>query len=341
MRGIIMKKNLLTILAILAIVALVLLSYRSKKTVYNDANTVGNTSGNLLNGGLFCENDGHIYFSNPKDEGRLYLMDNTLSIFTKLSEDTPTNINAAGKYIFYGRHNQNQVQDNDNVFQVSQTGLYRIDKSGKNTKTIYDKVVNSISLYGNTLYFQHNTDSGIGVSKIDIDKSNEQLLFQDPILPYVVTDNILYYVGTNKEHNIHTKNLSTEENLVLKEGNFAFLTESGGNLFFLDLKQDHALCYMPLDTEEISVLVEEPTSTYNTSLDGRYLYYQIDNGTDNGIYQMNVKRNEVICMKKGNFTAIHTTGNYIFFREFNKDTYYYAKHDTPTDIQIFEPEIDK
>ncbi len=40
----------------------------------NNDNAVGNTSGNLLNGGLFCEYDGKIYFANPNDYNRLYVM---------------------------------------------------------------------------------------------------------------------------------------------------------------------------------------------------------------------------------------------------------------------------
>ena len=32
----------------------------------------GSTAGNLYNGGLFCEYDGTVYFSNPSDGGKLY-----------------------------------------------------------------------------------------------------------------------------------------------------------------------------------------------------------------------------------------------------------------------------
>ena len=115
-----MKKKILPIILILALCVLVIISYRSRQTVYNDEHTIGNSSGNLFNGGLFCEYDKHIYFSNPSDEGRLYVMNSNLSNLKKLSTDTADGINVAGKYIIYGRHNQNQNQTTENVFENKQ-----------------------------------------------------------------------------------------------------------------------------------------------------------------------------------------------------------------------------
>lgn len=40
----------------------------------NPEGTIGNTAGNLNNGGLFCQVDDKIYFSNAYDDNRLYVM---------------------------------------------------------------------------------------------------------------------------------------------------------------------------------------------------------------------------------------------------------------------------
>ena len=65
-----MKKVIAIILIILAISGIgigVFFNYQHSRTTMNNDNAVGNTSGNLLNGGLFCEYDGKIYFANPND----------------------------------------------------------------------------------------------------------------------------------------------------------------------------------------------------------------------------------------------------------------------------------
>ena len=69
------KKNLLIIggIFLALIVVVILLSFKSSvKKLPED--TIGNTAGNLNNGGLFCEYDGKVYFSNAYDSGTLYVM---------------------------------------------------------------------------------------------------------------------------------------------------------------------------------------------------------------------------------------------------------------------------
>ena len=65
----------------------------------------GNTAGNLYNGGLFCEYDGTVYFSNPSDGGKLYSMSPDGSNLAKLCDDTVSYINADEHYLYYVRNN--------------------------------------------------------------------------------------------------------------------------------------------------------------------------------------------------------------------------------------------
>lgn len=331
------KNKLVPILGVVTILVLSVLTYYSKQTVYNDDNVLGNSSGNLLNKGLYCEYEGNIYFSNPADEGRLYVMEENLSNYKKLSEDTAESINVAGKYIIYARHNQNQEKNTNNVLSISDTGMYRIEKNGKNMKTLFDAVVNVINLAGNTVYFQRNTDSGFGVYQINIDKSNEKEVTEEPISPLAVQNGFLYYTGVSGNHNIYKRNLSNNENEVLFDGNCAYVTICGEYLYFLDSSNNHALTRITLEGENADVLTELPTSTYNLSPDGLLLYYQVDNGTDNGMYCMNLNNRKEVCLKKGNFCNINTTKEYAFFQEFDGDTTYVTEHKS-SNLFKFQPE---
>ena len=57
MGGIPMKKVITIIVLVLVIAGAITLSVLSKRVKWNDENAPGNTSGNLLNGGEFCEYD--------------------------------------------------------------------------------------------------------------------------------------------------------------------------------------------------------------------------------------------------------------------------------------------
>lgn len=330
-----MKSKIIGVMFVLIVITLFVVTYFSNRTVYNDENTLGNTSGNLLNGGLFCEYEDKIYFSNPADEGRLYVMKDDLSEPERLSNDTAADINVAGKYIIYGRHNENQVQSADNVFSQRNTGMYRINKSGNNMKSLYDAAASTINLSGNTVYYQRNTDSGFSVYQINIDRSGEDLLIEEPIFPYAMDNGFLYYSGVTGNHNINRMNLSTKETDTFAEGNFAFVTIANGQLYFLDLKNDHALSCMNLQNKQITTILTEPVSTYNVSENGAYVYYELDNGTDNGIYRMNLKTGKTTYLLPGNYQHINLTSNYVFFEDSDGDTTYVTSHNSNTPLILF------
>ena len=62
-------KKVLKILFIITGLALAgILIYSYNRSYHNDEELIGNTSGNIYNGGLFCEKDCIIYFSNDNDD---------------------------------------------------------------------------------------------------------------------------------------------------------------------------------------------------------------------------------------------------------------------------------
>ena len=87
-----MKKKISIIIAVIVVIALiaaaVIFHYLSNRTHFNEGYVNGNTAGNLYNGGLFCEYDGTVYFSNPSDGGKLYSMSPDGSNLAKLCDDT-------------------------------------------------------------------------------------------------------------------------------------------------------------------------------------------------------------------------------------------------------------
>ena len=107
------KKNLLIIggIFLALIVVVILLSFKSSvKKLPED--TIGNTAGNLNNGGLFCEYDGKVYFSNAYDSGTLYVMNPDETGVKKMNESGVSYINASESYLVYY---QEGVHTDDNL----------------------------------------------------------------------------------------------------------------------------------------------------------------------------------------------------------------------------------
>ncbi len=339
-----MKPKIFTGVLVILLLGAIAFFQWEKRTVYNSPDAIGNSSGNILNGGLFCEYENKIYFSNYKDEGSLYSMDSNCSNFKKISSDAVSHINVAGKYIVYSRRNNTKKGNSGNFLNFNSIGIYRVNKNGKNISHLSTNPNGVSVLAGNYVYFQNYDEAtGLQFYKVNIDGSGETRLSTEETIPNAIFNNILYYVGTNSEHNIHTLDLNTDTSDILVEGNYSNLIINNDYLYYTDLSQKYSIGRMALDGSNPENLVSKRCFTYNLSLDGRYLYYQVDdqkNSDKNGLYRLDLETSTDILLKEGNYHNIHTTSNYVFFSNIKDDTWFMLPTTNDTAIIEFTPAYD-
>ena len=97
----ILRNILIAAIPVLLFAGLFVYSIISKRVPENPPGTTGNTAGNLNNGGLFCEDEGIVYFSNAYDNNSLYSMNPDETDVKKLSNAQVYSINAAGNFLYY------------------------------------------------------------------------------------------------------------------------------------------------------------------------------------------------------------------------------------------------
>jgi len=165
-----LKTRLITGFMIVLVIAAAAAYLYLNRTIYNPEGVRGNTAGNLNNNGMYCEYDGKIYFANPYDRNRLYVMNSDCSNISKLNDDTVCSINVYGKYIYYVRNNFSP-ETMTMVFRGQLLGVIRTNLDGKKPASLYDSVAGVINLYGNDLYYQHySNDEGFSFYKVKIEK---------------------------------------------------------------------------------------------------------------------------------------------------------------------------
>lgn len=338
------RSNIITIIVLIfvliALISSMGINIWLNRTVWNDDYAVGNTSGNLNNGGLFCELEDKIYFSNTKDEGTLYCMDSDATNFKKLSADKAIRINAAGKYLIYSRMNQDKEGITAELFVFNYTGLYRCNLNGKKTKTLYNNQIGAMSLYGNNVYYQHfEKKKGLTFYTVKIDGSDEKKLSNIPYDPSAISDGVMYYSGEDEENGLYAMNLETQSTEKIYDGNTYQPMTYNNDIYFLSLDDNYGIARIDRDGSNKTLLVDKEVSSYNISLDGNYLYYQVDDTKNNGIYRLNLQTKEEKLLKSGNYNNIHTTSNYIFFQEFGTDNVYMATTGEGAMITSFDPPV--
>lgn len=334
------RNTIIGVIALLAVAAfLIVMQLRSRVTLYDDPNTVGNTSGNLLNGGRFCESDEKIYFSNPYDENTLYSMDSKLEHVKQISSDQVSYLNVAGKYIFYTRRNDKKSSTGEGLLSLSTTGLFRINTDGKHMGKLYDDPTQVVNLYGNYVYYQHyDQKQGLQLYAAKIDSTSDDMLVDEGVAPYSVDNGLIYYTGYDSEHAIHSMNINGSDKKTLLEGNYTSLIKQGEHLFYLDMDQDYALCRANLDGSESEILISDRIATYNINTEENIIYYQIDDGENNGLYQMDLSSGKSRLIALGDYNYLHLTSEYLFYESFDGSTAYVMDLATE-EPRTFQPKV--
>lgn len=334
------KRVLLSIFIPAVLIILILISVLKTQVHYNEPGYIGNTPGNLYNGGTFCEQDGRVYFSNFNDDGTLYSMDLECNNIMKINDDKARYINVDDNYIYYSRENNTKENKTKSVFIFYCTGIYRINKDdGNQSIQLYKEPSGLLSLFGNTIYYQHYTPkTGIQFYSVGIDAKKETKLSDAPILPASYYEDHLYFAGADMDHSIYAMDTRDHTVSTVYSGNCYMPIARPEGIYFISLEDNYALCRVDYSGENKTILIEDFVSTYNFSFDGNYIFYQVDGGDHNHLGQLNLTTAEREVILEGDYKQIQTTSNFVFFRDYD-ETNVYAYKPQNGELRTFHPPV--
>ena len=330
------QKNILIIS--ITVVVLMLLSLGvvlSGHITMNDDFTVGNTPGNLNNGGYFCEADGRVYFANAYDNYALYAMNPDESEIVKLSGNSVSSINAAGKYLYYA-----MTSDGSNGsglgYLAHTEGIYRSNLKGKSTVGLDRCSIVSMQLCGNYLYYE-KFDNALGTTldKVRIDKKDRQTVAEEIINPNCFVNGRIYYNGTGKDHYLHALDVSTDEDTVVWQGNLWNPIVQDNYVYYMDVSHNYRLCRYSLSNDVIEVLTNERIDMFNVY--DYYIYYQVSSTDAPALKRMLTDGSYQELVREGVYQNINVTSEYVYFNAFNETTPVYKTYTYgPVNVTIFD-----
>jgi hypothetical protein len=334
------KRVLLTLIILTVAAVLFIYFYSKGRTYYNDDSEVGNTTGNIYNGGLFCEQGGTIYFSNDAEGGKLYRMKSDCTGIKKVSDDKAVYINVDENYIYYARGNNTIEYSTDFYSFFSNTGIYRTTYNGKNLKVMSVDPAAFLMTSGNNLFMQrYNVKDGFNLTMIMIDGTKERILSDTSAVPIEYLNKYLYYTGDSKGTDIKGMELSSFTEHTYYNGSFVYPIFSGDYLYYINTEDHDYLYRINKDGTNPTLLVKKPISTYNITNKGKYVYYQI-NGTANDRLERidtdNLKSEKVM---DGNYKEISVTETNVFFKTLDSTTTYRIDADGAVNVDTFYTSI--
>lgn len=315
-------------------------SYFLNKIPENPIGTIGNTGGNLNNNGLFCENEGQVFFSNPYDENTLYVMNPDETEVRKLTTVGVKSINAAGKYVYYY---QDSVGGGSGLgYAVKTTGIYRMTKNGKKTECLKREPLLSMNLIDNDIYYQHfNNEGGMSLDKISIDKSSEGIALEGIMSPASASNSMIYYAHQEDNFLLYAFDTRTGMNSMLwnhKVYNPVYHTD--GWIYFMDVENNYQLHRYNPATGEDQMLTQDRIENFNVY--ENCIYYQKFSQTEPALKRMQTDGSNAEIIVFGNFENINLTSQYAYFSEYgSSSTVYHQSLWGSVNPTVFMPQVVK
>lgn len=315
------------LVVILVIGGMAAYSYFNNKVYFSSSTKQGNTAGNLYNGGLFCESDGRIYFSNPNDEYTLYSMNTDLTDFKKHYNDYVRYINADENYVYYSRMNNKKENGSQSIFVFYSTGVYRLNKRNNSLAVITSEPSGSLMLFKNRLYYQVYLNNSLTLHSVGIDNEHDVRLVTDDTPMVSAMNDTIYYAGRNKDHFIHSINSSGNDSVAFEiDAHMPIATEKG--VYYIDTTDNYKLRFVAFGSNESELVIDKNISWYNMSDDGRFIFYETDSEKEAGIYVFDIISSDITRILAGNFKWLNVAGGYCFFYDFSKELAYAYEYRT-------------
>lgn len=289
----------------------------SQRVEFNEGNVTGNTAGNLNNGGLFCEADGVVYFSNPYDEGRLYSMTPEEMQLKRLTSAKATSINADPHYLYYY---MDSTRDGEEPGYMHFHGIYRSKLNGQGTECLKRNYAIVIQLCGNYLYYQNfdnNNENGTELYKLKIDKSEDIRIADHNINPASCEEGLIYFNGTKNDHHLYTLDTENDSISVVWDGNIWNPVYEEGFVYYMDVSHDYRLCRYSLSLKTEEVLTEDRIDFFNVY--GGSIYYQKSSRSEPALKRMQTDGSNVEIVAEGVYKNINITSNYVYFTAFQSE----------------------
>ena len=319
-------KQLLTALIVFfvliaALTALIIFRrYLPGKKFSNPPGTVGNTAGNLNNGGRFCEYNDVVYFSNPYDGGALYAMSPDESGIHYLSSSIPQNILAGGDYLYYF---QTGVAGSGDFSSIAMGhGFHRSDLSGRHPRSMSSDVIVSGQLVNDYLYLVSVDKGGTKFYKLRCDQSEDPISLADyAINPSCAVDGTIYYNGTLNNHFLHALDTNGDTIRQILDTPLWFPAVIGDYVYYLDLESNYQLRRYRFSSGETEVLATDRVDWFNVG--SGFIYYQTV-GAAPQLKCMRTDGSDVMTVAEGNYNNIHMTSRYVYFQDFSDGTLYHS-----------------
>lgn len=318
-------KFIIVVLVVLAVlVAGVIVSNILNRIPDNDPYLVGNSGGNLNNGGYFCEDaaTGTVFFANAYDNGYLYSMNTEQTELKRLYNSSCSNISIGGNYLYFCM--ETPEGGTGLGFVIKTSGIYRSSIKGGKVTCLTPDACAGMNLVGNNIYYQAGTGKGVGLKRVGIRGDEDPVVIEDSFVinPACAVDGRIYYGGTANDHYLYAFDTVSETASALWEGNVYNPVWYDNYFYYMDVSNDYKICRYSPATQSVDILTHDKADCFNVGYG--YIFYNVSDSDSPGLYRMRIDGSDRQHLTIGYARDINITSLYTYFRDFGSDTPIYC-----------------
>ncbi|MCR5403513.1 MAG: DUF5050 domain-containing protein [Butyrivibrio sp.] len=305
------------ILAGVGLIAALVIYFISRQIPMSPYNS-GNTAGNMLNGGLFFEMNGKVYFANSSDGNCLYSMNVDESGPKQLTSMGVKYISGADGYLYFYMDSTHESSNVKGLGTVSnQYGIYRCKINGSAQTCLVRDFCGEVQLCGEYLYYQVKAENG-SLHKMKCDKTDRKQVAPELISPICYEDGTIYYTGVTSDHNIHTIRTRNNDTVgTLVTGNFFNPVVMDGYLYYMNGEDNYSLWRFNLLTGESSIVTQDRVDYY--TVDHRHIYYAFSDPDTPALKMCDVNGDNSTVLFPGVVNSINVTSRNVYFKVFGDE----------------------
>lgn len=273
-----------------------------------EADTYGVSSGNIINGGIACENDGWIYYYNKNDGKKLFRIN-------EAGEKEPVG-NIAGAIDI-------NILNDRIIYQSG--GIWQYDMlTGENIQLVNGSCRNII-VYGESIYYIKSENDVWAIHSIQQDGSNDTALTESISSYMNLYDGRIYYINGTDEGRIHSMNLdgSDDERVASFTGVEEIIVDEGVIYYVSRSSSGSELWKINIDGTGDGKIYGKGCSSINVS-EGRIYFMDTD---AEALCVINDSGSGYKILDEGKCSNINITSEWIYYFKTDEINYYRIRKD--------------
>jgi len=265
-------------------------------------NTIGNTNGNIINGGCAALQGDWIYYVNNSDSYKLYKVKKDGTGKSKLSDDMPKYINVLGDWIYYS-------DDSD------AGKLYKIKTDGTGKAVLSEDDAYYVNAAGDWIYYKNNSDAS-RLYKIKTDGTGKTKVNDDMSYDITAAGEWIYYVNESDGYKIYKIKTDGTDKTKLNDNTSYDINVADGWIYYQksitdsdDNSVPNGLYKIKTDgTEEAKLSDDVP---YYINVVGDWIYY-VNNSDSSKLYKIKTDGTVKTKLNDDKSSDINLVGDWIY-----------------------------